>query len=53
MECSNENFRADFERWNTVKTRDFKSMLTEMADLHIQFYEQASEARNHSFRNIP
>ena len=40
MECSNENFRADFERWNSVKTSDLKNLLIEMADLHIQYYEQ-------------
>lgn len=40
MECANENLRSDFERWNQIKTRDFKSILKEMADLHIQLYEK-------------
>ena len=40
MECANENLRADFERWNQVKSRDLKSILQEMADLHIEMYEQ-------------
>ena len=42
MECANENMRSDFERWNQVKTRDFKAILMEMADLHIAMYEQVS-----------
>ena len=40
MECANENLRSDFERWNQIKSRDFKAILNEMADLHIQLYEQ-------------
>jgi sorting nexin-7/30 len=42
MECANENMRSDFERWNQVKTRDFKAILMEMADLHIAMYEQVN-----------
>lgn len=40
MECANENLRADFERWNQVKSRDLKKILEDMADLHIAMYEQ-------------
>lgn len=42
MECANENLRSDFERWNQIKSRDFKAILKEMADLHIQLYEQVT-----------
>jgi len=44
LECANENLRVDFERWNQVKTRDLKSILTKMADLHIQLYEESIAA---------
>ncbi|XP_046636019.1 sorting nexin-7-like isoform X2 [Daphnia pulicaria] len=44
MECANENLRADFERWNQVKSRDLKNILQEMADLHIKMYEQSLNA---------
>jgi len=44
LECANENLRTDFERWNQVKTRDLKSILVEMADLHIQLYEESIAA---------
>ena len=44
MECANETIRADFERWNQVKARDFKTILMEMADLHIAMYEQSLAA---------
>ncbi len=40
MECANENLRADFDRWNQIKSRDLKNILQEMADLHIRMYEQ-------------
>ena len=43
MECSDENLRADFERWNQIKSRDLKNILVEMANLHIQMYEQVSK----------
>jgi len=44
LECANENLRVDFERWNEVKIRDLKSILTEMADLHIKLYEESMTA---------
>ena len=40
MECANENLRSDMDRWNQIKSRDFKAILKEMAELHIQLYEQ-------------
>lgn len=40
MECANENLRADFERWNQIKSHDLKTILQRMADLHIDMYEQ-------------
>ncbi|KAI9565402.1 hypothetical protein GHT06_009194 [Daphnia sinensis] len=44
MECANENLRADFERWNQIKSRDLKTILQRMADLHINMYEQSLAA---------
>uniref|UniRef100_A0A0P6FKS1 Sorting nexin-30 n=4 Tax=Daphnia magna TaxID=35525 RepID=A0A0P6FKS1_9CRUS len=44
MECANENLRADFERWNQIKSRDLKNILQRMADLHINMYEQSLAA---------
>lgn len=46
MECANENLRADFERWNQVKTRDLKNVLIEMADLHIKMYEEVRTTKS-------
>lgn len=40
MECCNETFREDFERFNMVKTLDIKAMLVQLADHHIQSYEK-------------
>lgn len=40
MESCNENLRADFERWNAIKTQDLRAILIEMADQHIRYYEQ-------------
>lgn len=52
MECANENLRADFERWNQVKSRDLKKILEEMADLHIKMYEQVNEKSNRTLRGL-
>jgi len=41
MECCNETFREDFERFNMVKTLDIKAMLVQLADHHIQSYEKS------------
>ncbi|XP_056146236.1 sorting nexin-30 isoform X2 [Lampris incognitus] len=39
-ECFNADLKADWERWNTDKRRDFRRLLASAANRNVQYYEK-------------
>jgi len=44
VECANADLRSDFERWQSTKHDDIKTMFTSMANDQIEFYEKCLSA---------
>lgn len=45
-ECFNADLKADWERWQSDKRRDFRQLLTGLADRNIAHYEKVQRERS-------
>lgn len=46
-ECFNADLKADWERWQSDKRRDFRELLTGLADRNIAHYEKVERQRGY------
>lgn len=44
-ECFNADLKADWERWQSDKRRDFRQLLTGLADRNVAHYEKVEGER--------
>ena len=42
LECANVDLKADIERWHKNKRTDFRDLLTEYSERHVNYYEEVS-----------
>ncbi|KAK2555025.1 Sorting nexin-30 [Acropora cervicornis] len=44
LECANVDLKADIERWHKNKRTDFRDLLTEYSERHVNYYEECLTA---------